>query len=82
MSIYKKYTSFKEFYPFYLSEHMNPICRILHFVGTLFVICVFAGSFFNIKILFFAPFFGYGLAWIGHYFFEKKSSRNFHLSFI
>ena len=34
----KQYKSFKQFYPFYLSEHMNPICRGLHFIGTFSVI--------------------------------------------
>ena len=33
-----QYKSFKEFYPFYLSEHMNPICRTLHFIGSALVI--------------------------------------------
>ena len=72
-----KYTSFKEFYPFYLSEHMNRICRGLHFIGTLFVIGIFIISFANIKALFFAPLCGYGFAWIGHFFFEKNRPATF-----
>ncbi len=28
-----RYASFREFYPFYLSEHANPVCRRLHFAG-------------------------------------------------
>ena len=30
-----RYTTFREFYPFYLGEHQNPTCRRLHFVGSL-----------------------------------------------
>ena len=30
----ERYATFAEFYPFYLSEHTNRICRRLHFVGT------------------------------------------------
>ena len=73
----KKYKSFEEFYPFYLSEHVNPICRLLHFIGNLFVIIIFIASFFSIKILFFAPLFGYGFAWMGHFFFEKNKPATF-----
>ncbi|MFN9572747.1 MAG: Mpo1-like protein, partial [Betaproteobacteria bacterium] len=29
-----RFTSFREFYPFYLSEHRNRTCRRLHFIGT------------------------------------------------
>ena len=57
----RKFNSFKEFYPFYLSEHKNSMCRLLHFVGTLLVLltAVFS-SIYNLKFLFLAPFFGYG----------------------
>jgi hypothetical protein len=72
-----KYNSFKQFYPFYLSEHLNPICRGLHFIGTFFVIGIIIISFFNIKLLCFAPIFGYGFAWIGHFFFEKNHPATF-----
>ena len=30
----KRYATFHDFYPFYLSEHANRVCRRLHFVGT------------------------------------------------
>jgi hypothetical protein len=37
----KKYTTFREFYPFYLSEHSNRTCRRLHFLGsTLALVCL------------------------------------------
>ena len=71
------FKSFKQFYPFYLSEHMNPICRILHCIGTSSVIIIIILFFFNINILFLAPFVGYGFAWIGHLFFEKNKPATF-----
>jgi len=32
--------SFEEFYPFYLKQHSNKICRLLHIVGTTFVLAM------------------------------------------
>jgi len=37
----KKFTSLKEFYPFYLSEHTNTTSRVLHFIGTGLVVLAF-----------------------------------------
>tara|TARA_Y100000588_G_C13435925_1_gene577766 strand:+ start:134 stop:469 length:336 start_codon:yes stop_codon:yes gene_type:complete len=73
----KKYKSFREFYPFYLSEHMNPVCRGLHFLGTSFVILIVMLSFTNLKVLSFAPLCGYGFAWLGHFFFERNRPATF-----
>ena len=73
----KKYSTFNEFYPFYLSEHLHPICRGLHFIGTLCVLIVVVASYSNLKLLFYAPIFGYGFAWVGHYFFEKNRPATF-----
>ena len=36
-----RYQSFREFYPFYLSEHRNPTCRKLHFAGTTLVLVTY-----------------------------------------
>tara|TARA_Y100001960_G_C14237678_1_gene616811 strand:- start:50 stop:376 length:327 start_codon:yes stop_codon:yes gene_type:complete len=72
-----KYQSFREFYPFYLSEHMNPICRIFHFIGTALVIVLIISAFFNVKTLLFIPLCGYGFAWAGHFFFEKNKPATF-----
>jgi hypothetical protein len=29
-----RFSSFNEFFPYYLGEHRNPACRRLHFIGT------------------------------------------------
>ena len=76
------YSDFKSFYPYYLSEHQNFICRLLHFVGTLGVILiVILGIVVNYKLLFFAPVCGYSFAWIGHFFFEKNKPATFQYPF-
>ena len=56
---------------------MNPICRFLHFIGTFGVLCIIIISFYNISNLLFAPLFGYGFAWVGHFFFEKNKPATF-----
>lgn len=75
----KKYKSLKEFYPFYLSQHQNTACRILHFTGTSLFFFVFFGAFLFHKISFMilCPIVGYGFAWIGHFFFEKNKPATF-----
>ena len=74
-----KYTSFAEFYPFYLSEHSNRTCRQLHFVGSslvlsTIVLAIVTGS---AAWLLAAPVCGYGFAWIGHFVFEKNKPASF-----
>lgn len=66
----RRFATFAEFYPFYLSEHSNRTCRRLHFVGTSLVIaCVVAAvATGNAWWLAAAPLAGYGFAWIGHFF--------------
>jgi len=73
------YASFREFYPFYLSEHRNRTCRRLHFVGTLLVLATVAVALLarDARWLWLAPLFGYGFAWIGHYAFEKNRPATF-----
>jgi len=75
----KKFTSLKEFYPFYLSEHQNLTSRILHFIGTALLILslIAAILFHDWRFLAAVPFIGYGFAWVGHFFFEKNKPATF-----
>ncbi|WP_417567764.1 Mpo1-like protein [Marinobacter sp.] len=40
MSYQRTFNNFSEFYPYYLEEHSDVICRRLHFAGSLLVILV------------------------------------------
>ena len=75
----KTYNTLNEFYPYYLKEHSNKICRILHFVGTSLVIALVITAIvtFDFKLLIYVPMAGYGFAWIGHYVFEKNRPATF-----
>jgi hypothetical protein len=75
----KKYKSFWQFYPFYLTEHTSRKNRALHFVGTalLLVVLVLGLMLKNVWLFAFIPFLGYGFAWVGHFFVEKNTPATF-----
>lgn len=75
----KRFRSFREFYPYYLSEHSNRNCRRLHFVGTALVIAIvlYAASSGSWPALLAVPVAGYGCAWLGHYFYEHNRPATF-----
>lgn len=75
----KKFNSFKEFYPFYLSQHQNSVCRTLHYVGSALVLVVLVFALLGGQYLYLwaLPFIGYGFAWVGHFFFEKNKPATF-----
>lgn len=75
----ERFASFAEFYPFYLSEHRDPSCRRLHFVGSLFVLLTLLGAALTgrWRLLLLVPLIGYGCAWIGHFFFEHNRPATF-----
>ncbi|MCQ8876641.1 DUF962 domain-containing protein [Pseudoalteromonas shioyasakiensis] len=79
MTTQKAFTSFKDFYPYYLSEHSNKTCRRLHFIGSSLVLLVIAyvAVSFNFIALWSLPVIGYGFAWLGHFFFEKNRPATF-----
>lgn len=79
----KTIKTFQEFYPFYLSQHQNITCRILHFIGTfLFFILLFWGVFNHWSWQFVSlPIVGYGFAWVGHFVFEKNKPATFTYPF-
>lgn len=75
----QRFASFREFYPFYLSQHRQPVNRGLHFIGNLLVIALIVTAIVTrVWWLFIAvPIAGYGFAWIGHFFFEKNRPATF-----
>ena len=78
-----RFNSFSEFYPYYLEEHNNTTCRILHFVGSWLVLGVIAFSIWkgDYRWLLLVPVIGYGFAWVGHFFFEKNKPATFKYPF-
>ncbi|WP_212756949.1 DUF962 domain-containing protein [Usitatibacter rugosus] len=73
------YATFREFYPYYLSEHRNPTCRKLHFAGSTLVLALIVAALFTGRMWIFAlvPVAGYGFAWVGHFAFEKNRPATF-----
>jgi len=71
--------TFSKFYEFYLSEHSNRTCRLLHFIGTtlVFVMAFLAIYLDKPTLWIFVPISGYGFAWIGHLIFEKNKPATF-----
>ena len=74
-----QFANFREFYPFYLSEHADRTCRRLHFVGSTLVLVVFSAALLTQRwlLLLLLPLLGYGFAWIGHFFFEHNKPATF-----
>lgn len=68
-----------EFWPFYVSQHLNPINRRLHAIGT--TLGLFLGSMAvaerNPWIALAGVVAAYGFAWVGHFFYEKNSPATF-----
>ena len=64
----RKYDSFAQFYPFYLSEHSDRTCRRLHFTGSSLALVCLAMLLWTLNPwwLLAGLICGYGFAWIGH----------------
>ena len=74
-----QFKSLKEFYPYYLTQHREFRCRILHFAGTGLVIGIFITALVTKVwlLLLLLPLVGYGFAWTGHFLFEKNNPAAF-----
>jgi len=69
--------NFEEFWPYYVDQHRNAVSRRLHFTGTLLMLLCLAAMPFYPPALLAAPVAGYGLAWIGHFVFERNRPATF-----
>jgi hypothetical protein len=75
----RKYKSFWDFYPYYLTEHGDIKNRVMHFIGTALVIACFIAGIWLQKwwLMLVIPICGYGFAWVGHFFIEKNTPATF-----
>ena len=74
MSTANRFSSFSDFYPFYLSEHANRVSRRLHFAGSSIAIMLALAAIVTQTwwLIAAAIVQGYAFAWIGHFFFEHN----------
>jgi hypothetical protein len=75
----RQYRSFRDFYPFYLSEHGRSGTRRLHFAGTLLVLLTLGYALVTRRwsALALLPIFGYGFAWVAHFAVERNRPATF-----
>ncbi len=74
----ERLSSFREFWPFYVAQHLQPANRALHFLGTSLALAALAAaltvsSWWALAV----PVAGYGPAWAGHVFFERNRPATF-----
>jgi hypothetical protein len=73
------YKTLDQFYPYYLGEHSNRVCRRLHFIGTSLALLLTAAAIATQTWWLLAVAFvqGYAWAWVGHFFFEHNKPATF-----
>jgi hypothetical protein len=71
------FRSFAEFWPYYVSQHLHPVNRALHFFGTSLALATLASAVLSAWWLLLVPVAGYGPAWVGHFFFERNRPATF-----
>ena len=79
----KRYKNFKDFYPYYLSEHSHKTTKLLHFIGTSISLYFLFNFFrtFDFVYIILSLLSGYGFAWVSHFFIEKNKPATFKYPF-
>lgn len=75
----RKYSSFADFWPFYLGEHSKKGTRALHYIGTTLVVAVavaalISGNWWWLVVM---PLAGYFFAWLAHFTLEHNRPATF-----
>lgn len=75
----RKYGSFEEFWPFYVSQHSKKATRTIHFIGSTIALGAAAAAVVKGRpaLLLGAPLAGYGAAWVSHFFVEQNKPATF-----
>ena len=73
----RRFNSFAEFYPFYLNEHRDGMCRFLHFTGSCTVLAILGTGLVTGNGLLFLllPVAGYGFIGLGISFSRRTGRR-------
>ena len=79
MSNPERYTTYKDFFPYYLREHSKKRTRLLHYLGTgasniLLITLIVTQNYLLIPLVLLA---GYGPAWVAHFFVEHNKPATF-----
>lgn len=79
----QRYETLAEFWPYYLSEHLSPLNRALHAVGSLGGL-----AWLGLAVAWGQPWLalaglvnGYAFAWVGHFVVERNRPATFHYPF-
>jgi hypothetical protein len=72
-------TTYEEFWPYYVSQHLHPMTRALHVLGTtLAILAIVAAVVFRAPVMLIAvPVLGYGFAFASHFIWEKNKPASF-----
>jgi hypothetical protein len=75
----QRFSTFAEFWPFYLREHSKAGTRILHYIGTSIVLALALAAILMREwwLLAAIPVAGYSFAWIAHFGLEKNRPATF-----
>lgn len=75
----EQFSSYEEFFAFYLRQHSHSGNRLLHATGTLLGLAIFIGALIThhyVWALLWIPV-AYGCAWTGHFLIEKNKPATF-----
>lgn len=74
-----KHSTLDDFWPFYVSQHLNPVNRRLHAYGTSLgiVLGIVALIWRAPSVAVLAVVVAYAFAWSGHFFYEKNTPATF-----
>jgi hypothetical protein len=75
----KAFQNYQSFWPYYVSQHLHPRNRILHFIGTTIGLVILAVTLLQKKWCWIlgVPVSGYAFASYGHFFVEKNKPATF-----
>ncbi|MEM7199207.1 MAG: DUF962 domain-containing protein [Planctomycetota bacterium] len=74
MSAAPRFRSFREFWPYYVGEHRQPLCRLIHYAAAVVGLAVATTAIVMSAwwLLPLAVVCSYGLAWVAHFFVEHN----------